>query len=297
MGYAIANPSYKNDACLLMVLDHCCLQRLADLVHGVKSWNLSLPDIFVQITTPMLKSLEKPNLDGKTNQADKVALYAENLYKQFVLHHQGGMRLSVLQGVSLLIEAGECVALRGPSGSGKSTLMRSLYANYRIDDGSIWVRHQGSWVDLPTLEPHELMAVRQQTIGYVSQFLRVIPRVPALEVAAEPLIALGMDNESAEEKIKTLFCQLNLPERLWSLSPTTFSGGEKQRVNIARAFAMDYPILLLDEPTAALDAANREVVMQLIEQRKAQGCAMVGIFHDEDVRDRVSDRELVFAAS
>lgn len=244
----------------------------------------------------MLKSLEKPNFDGKTNNAEHVALYADNVYKQFVLHHQGGIRLPVLEGVSLLVEAGKCVALKGPSGSGKSTLMRSLYANYRIDRGAIWVRHQNDWVNLPTLAPHELIAVRQQTIGYVSQFLRVIPRVPAVDVAAEPLMQLGTDSETAQDKIKDLFQQLNLPERLWSLSPTTFSGGEKQRVNIARAFAVDYPILLLDEPTAALDAANREVVMQLIEHRKAQGCAMVGIFHDADVRDRVCDHELVFSA-
>lgn len=172
--------------------------------------------------------------------------------------------------------------------------MRSLYANYRIDTGDIWVKHQGTWVNLPALEPHELLSVRQHTLGYVSQFLRVIPRVPAVEVAAEPLEELGVDSESAYAKVKGLFQRLNLPERLWYLSPTTFSGGEKQRVNIAKAFAVDYPIMLLDEPTSALDATNREVVMQLIEERKAQGCAMVGIFHDDEVRERVCDRVLNF---
>ncbi|MBD2231650.1 phosphonate C-P lyase system protein PhnL [Phormidium tenue] len=221
-------------------------------------------------------------------------LRAEELYKRFVLHHQGGVSIPVLEGVSLTVQAGECVALQGPSGSGKSTFMRSLYANYRIDKGSIWVKHQGDWVDLPQLPPHQLLAVRQHTIGYVSQFLRVIPRVPALEVAAEPLLDLGIAPDIAYDKIQSLFARLNLPERLWQLSPTTFSGGEKQRVNIARAFSVSYPILLLDEPTSALDAANREVVMQLIEARKAQGCAMVGIFHDDEVRERVCDRILQF---
>ncbi len=221
-------------------------------------------------------------------------LEADGLYKSFVLHHQGGACIPVLEGVSLTVQAGECVALQGPSGSGKSTLMRSLYANYRIDKGSIWVKHQGNWVDLPQLPPHQLLDVRQHTIGYVSQFLRVIPRVPALEVAAEPLLELGIDPDIAYDKIRLLFTQLNLPERLWQLSPTTFSGGEKQRVNIARAFSVNYPILLLDEPTSALDAANRDVVMQLIEARKAQGCAMVGIFHDDEVRERVCDRILQF---
>ncbi|MEO1593016.1 MAG: phosphonate C-P lyase system protein PhnL [Cyanobacteria bacterium J06632_22] len=219
-------------------------------------------------------------------------LQANNLVKGFTLHTQGGTHLSVLQGVSLTLEAGDCIALSGPSGSGKSTFMRALYANYRIDSGDIWVRHQSHWVNLPQLESHELMAVRRHSLGYVSQFLRVIPRVPALEVAAEPLIDSGTDRETALDKIRTLFRQLNLPERLWSLSPTTFSGGEKQRVNIARAFAMDYPILLLDEPTSALDAQNRAVVIDLILQRKAQGCGLIGIFHDEEVKRAVcQDRE------
>ena len=225
-----------------------------------------------------------------------ILLQAEAIHKSFVLHHQGGVRLPVLEGVSLTVQAGECVALVGESGSGKSTLMRSLYGNYRIDRGSIWVRHQDTWVDLPQLLPHELMAVRQQTLGYVSQFLRVIPRVPALEVAAEPLLERGMEPEAATDRIRELFTRLNLPERLWALSPTTFSGGEKQRVNIARAFAVPYPVLLLDEPTSALDATNRAVVMALIEERKAQGCALVGIFHDEEVRDRVCTRQLTTLA-
>ncbi|MEM6519664.1 MAG: phosphonate C-P lyase system protein PhnL [Cyanobacteria bacterium P01_C01_bin.70] len=243
----------------------------------------------------MLTHIQQPDLQGLTGSPERILLYADNLHKCFVLHHQGSVRLPVLQGISLAVEAGTCVALRGPSGSGKSTFMRSLYANYRIDQGHIWVKHHQHWLDLPTLEPHEVMAIRQYTLGYVSQFLRVIPRVPALEVAAEPLMDLGLAAEPARDRIRGLFRRLHLPERLWDLSPTTFSGGEKQRVNIARAFAVNYPILLLDEPTSALDATNREVVMQLIQERKAQGCAMVGIFHDDEVRKRVCDRALDFA--
>ncbi|MEM8613629.1 MAG: phosphonate C-P lyase system protein PhnL [Cyanobacteria bacterium P01_H01_bin.105] len=224
-------------------------------------------------------------------------LQAEQLYKSFVLHHQNGVQLPVLTGVSLTVNPGECVALQGPSGSGKSTFMRALYANYRVDSGSIWVRHRGQWVDLPQLQAHQLLAVRQHTLGYVSQFLRVIPRVPAVEVAADPLLELGTEPEIAQATVRDLFSRLKLPENLWQLSPTTFSGGEKQRVNIARAFSVDYPILLLDEPTSALDAANREVVIQLIEERKAKGCAMVGIFHDDEVRERVCARTLSFGQS
>jgi len=225
---------------------------------------------------------------------DPALLIAQDLHKQFVLHNQGGAELPVLSGVSLRVEPGECVALQGASGSGKSTFMRSLYGNYRVNSGHIWIRQGEQWLDLPQLPAHELMQLRQQTLGYVSQFLRVIPRVPAVTVAAEPLRAIGLRQAAAEDKIKALFERLNLPERLWQLSPTTFSGGEKQRVNIARAFAVDYPILLLDEPTSALDAANREVVSQLIEEAKAKGRALVGIFHDDEVRDRLCNRSLTF---
>lgn len=234
-------------------------------------------------------------LSPSSSLPNNVRIHAVSLHKTFVLHPQGGIRLPVLEGVSLTVHAGDCVALRGASGSGKSTFMRSLYGNYRIDSGDIWLRHGESWKNLPKLAPHELIEVRRRTLGYVSQFLRVIPRVPALEVAAEPLLNLGVEREAALNQIRELFARLKLPERLWPLSPTTFSGGEKQRINIARAFAVNYPILLLDEPTSALDAANRAVVMELIQERKSQGCAMIGIFHDDEVRSQVSNRNLIFA--
>ena len=220
-------------------------------------------------------------------------LHIENLHKSFILHQQGGVRLPVLEEISLTLNPGECVALSGASGSGKSTFMRCIYGNYRADSGSVWVKHEGHWLDLCQLLPHELLAVRQKTIGYVSQFLRVIPRVPALEVAAELLLDLGEDPKVALTKVQDLFHRLQLPERLWHLSPTTFSGGEKQRVNLARALVVNFPILLLDEPTSALDATNRQVVMEILEERKSMGCALIGIFHDQEVRSsRLCNREL-----
>nr|WP_216595533.1 phosphonate C-P lyase system protein PhnL [Myxosarcina sp. GI1] len=200
--------------------------------------------------------------------ASVTLLYATRIFKQFTLHNQGGIKLPVLENVNLEVKAGECVALTGVSGSGKSTFMKALYGNYGIDDGEIWLKHEDNWVDLAQLQPHEVIEVRQKTIGYVSQFLRVIPRVPALDVAVEPLLELGIDIDTAYRKIQELFSLLNLPERLWQLSPTTFSGGEKQRVNIARALAVDYPIFLLDEPTSALDAKNRQVVVDLLIAKK-----------------------------
>lgn len=232
-----------------------------------------------------------------TSLSSNTLLYAMRIFKEFTLHNQGGIHLPVLANISLEVKAGECVALTGVSGSGKSTLMKSLYGNYGIDRGEIWVKHENRWVDLAQLQPHEIIEIRRKTIGYVSQFLRVIPRVPALDVAAEPLLELGIDITTAYQKIKELFSLLNLPSRLWQLSPTTFSGGEKQRVNIARALAVDYPIFLLDEPTSALDEKNRQVVVKLLLAKKQQGCALIGIFHDEKVKSSLGSRELLFTAN
>ena len=212
------------------------------------------------------------------------------LSKTFVLHHQNGARLPVLDCVDLDVQRGECVVLHGPSGAGKSTLLRSLYANYRIQQGSVEIRHAGEWVNLADAAPRELLAVRAQTVGYVSQFLRVIPRVPALELVAQPLLGAGVARRDAESRAGALLARMNVPEKLWSLPPATFSGGEQQRVNIARGFISRFPVLLLDEPTAALDAANRAVVADMIDDARREGAAIVGIFHDDEVRGRVATR-------
>lgn len=211
-----------------------------------------------------------------------------NLSKTFTLHNQGGVVIPVMQGAELSVARGQCVALTGASGAGKSTLMRMIYGNYLAASGQILV----DGVDVTKAEPREILSLRRHTLGYVSQFLRVVPRVPTLDVVAEPLLAVGAETEAARDKARDLLTRLRIPERLWSLSPTSFSGGEQQRVNIARGFAHDYPAMLLDEPTASLDAANRETVLSLIEEAKARGAAIVGIFHDEAARDRVCDREI-----
>ena len=211
-----------------------------------------------------------------------------NVSKTFTLHNQGGAVLEVMRGASLTVPAGECVALTGASGAGKSTLMRIIYGNYLAAGGSVVV----GGVDVTQSEPRDILKLRREVLGYVSQFLRVVPRVPTIEVVAEPLLAIGTPMDEAKDRAASLLQKLNIPEPLWSLSPTTFSGGEQQRVNIARGFAHSYPVLLLDEPTASLDATNREIVLGLIEEAKASGTAIVGIFHDEAARDRVCDREI-----
>ena len=215
-------------------------------------------------------------------------IHVENLAKNFVLHNQGSVAIPVLAGASFSVAAGECVALVGESGAGKSTVMRILYGNYLAQGGLVSI----GGVDITRAAPREILALRRETLGYVSQFLRVVPRVPTLEVVAEPLLALGRTEDEALARARDLLTRLRIPERLWSLSPTTFSGGEQQRVNIARGFAHSYPALLLDEPTASLDATNRETVLSLIEEAKAGGAAIVGIFHDLDARVRVADREI-----
>lgn len=217
-------------------------------------------------------------------------LIVSHVTKSFTMHLRGGIRLPVVANVDFAVKAGECVVLGGPSGIGKSSILKMLYGNYAVDAGQVLVTHQGPTVDLASADPRAVIRLRRHVIGYVSQFLRTVPRVSALNVVAEPLLALGTAEDEARAKASSLLRRLNLPEALWSLPPATFSGGEQQRVNIARGFITAHPILLLDEPTASLDATNRAVVVEMIAEKKAEGVALLGIFHDEDVREKVADR-------
>ena len=213
-----------------------------------------------------------------------------NAEKTFVMHLQGGVQLPVVRGVSFQVAAGECVVLAGPSGAGKSSILKMIFGNYCCDGGEIVVRHDGAVIDIARAEPRAILGVRRQTIGYVSQFLRALPRVAAIDVVAEPVLADGVARKEAHERASHLLGRLNIPERLWGLPPATFSGGEQQRVNIARGFISQRPILLLDEPTASLDSNNRAVVLELVAAKKRDGVAIVAIVHDDEVRDAIADR-------
>lgn len=217
-------------------------------------------------------------------------IVVEDLAKTFTLHNADEAAIPVFAGLRLEVGPGECVVLAGASGVGKSTLMRSIYGNYLPTAGAVRVLHDGAYVDITTALPHTVLDIRRRTLGYVSQFLRVIPRIPTLQLVMEPLLENSVDAQEAQERAETLLAALRLPKAHWDLPPATFSGGEQQRVNIARSFIRNYPVMLLDEPTASLDAENRAIVVQLIRQALERGAAMIGIFHDHDVRDAVATR-------
>lgn len=217
-------------------------------------------------------------------------IVVEDLAKTFVLHNADDATIPVFERLNLEVAPGECVVLAGESGVGKSTLMRSIYGNYLPTQGAVRVRHDGAYVDITRALPHQVLDVRRRTLGYVSQFLRVIPRISTLHLVMEPLLENGVDPKEAQDRAEGLLSALRLPKAHWDLPPATFSGGEQQRVNIARSFIRNYPVLLLDEPTASLDAENRAIVVGLIQQALDAGAAMIGIFHDHDVRDAVATR-------
>lgn len=216
----------------------------------------------------------------------------EDVSKAFTLHNQGETRLPVFTGVSFTVEVAEALVLAGPSGSGKSSLLRLMYGNYRPTAGRIEINHGGTLLDIVTATPRQVLRARRRTLGFVSQFLRVIPRVATIDIVRDPLLARGVDSTTATRRASDILARLNLPERLWPLPPATFSGGEQQRVNIARSFVEPAPILLIDEPTASLDEANRDVVVELISEARQRGSTIVGIFHDEAVRARIATRYL-----
>ena len=224
-------------------------------------------------------------------------LQMKQVSKRFTMHNQEGAQLQVLDQVNLSVNAGECVVLDGPSGMGKSTLLKLIFANYRASSGHIQVQQvNGEWLELTEASARELVRMRRDSVGYVSQFLRVIPRVSALDVVAEPLIEDKPDPAEAlgpaREKARAWLTRLRIPERLWHLPPATFSGGEQQRINIARNMIKPRPLLLLDEPTASLDAANTRTVIELIQEAAGRGAAIVGIFHDAEVGAAVATRRV-----
>lgn len=217
-----------------------------------------------------------------------------NLSKQFTLHLQNSTALTVLQDFNLTLSPGECVRLSGPSGMGKSTVLKLAFGNYRASSGQILVRSpEGPFIDMTQASARSVLHLRSHSMAYVSQFLRVIPRVAAIDIVAEPLLESGLEivsREQAREQAAHWLTRLRIPEALWKLPPATFSGGEQQRINLARSFIKPRPLLLLDEPTASLDPVNTQTVIDMIVQARKQGIAILGIFHDDSVAQEVVSR-------
>lgn len=221
----------------------------------------------------------------------EVMISARGISKKFVMHQQNGAVINVFDQLNFDAYAGSCLILAGQSGSGKSTLLRMMYGNYLANSGELKIKKGDQWVDMVTATPRQIVELRKDNIGYVSQFLKTIPRVTTLNVVMQPALERGINKEDAQKRAESLLSRLNIPERLWHLAPSTFSGGEQQRVNIARGFMVSWPILLLDEPTASLDEKNRDVVLELIQEAKDNGSSIIGIFHDAYVRQQVGNRQ------
>jgi alpha-D-ribose 1-methylphosphonate 5-triphosphate synthase subunit PhnL len=210
--------------------------------------------------------------------------------KHFTLHEQG-KQIPSSHNVNLEVYAGELTALIGPTGAGKSSVLKGIYRTYLPSAGEIlYCDRHGELVDLAQVDEYRMLQLRHEEIGFVTQFLFCLPRQSTLDVVAHPLVVRGESRESGRNKAAEMLAALNLPERLWSISPATFSGGEKQRVNLARGLVPKPRLLLLDEPTASLDPVTAERVIGIIEGIKQEGVAMLAIFHHPELTQRLGDR-------
>lgn len=218
---------------------------------------------------------------------------SEGLSKTFLMHVRGGTRIAAFREVSFHLAPGEFLGISGPSGAGKSSLLKCLYRTYVPSAGAIWYTDARSETrDLAAADEHVVLRLRRQEIGYISQFFPVIPRVSALDTIANSMVARGFPREASLGRARELLARLAIPPSLWGMSPSTFSGGEKQRVNIIHAVIAQPRLLLLDEPTSSLDAAAAREAVRLIRELKEKGTAMIGVFHDVSLLESLSDRVL-----
>ena len=219
-----------------------------------------------------------------------IRLDVKNLDKTFTVHTRGSIEVKGFENINFQVKNGEFLSLFGPSGAGKSSILKTLFRTYTTTSGDIlFTRDDRSTINLACATESEILELRKGEIGYVSQFLQILPRVSAVDVVAEPLIFKGESEESAREQAKEMLDYLSIREELFDLSPLTFSGGEQQRVNIAKGIIAPKSLLLLDEPTASLDKTNTMKVVEKLKELKQKGVAMVGIFHDLEAMEMISD--------
>ncbi len=225
-----------------------------------------------------------------TALAEQPLLEVEQLQKRFRLHLLDGRLIEPFGKISLTARSGQLVMISGKSGAGKTTIIKCIYRTYLSDSGHIWYNSlEAGRVDLVTASERTILDLRESEIGYCSQFLRVLPRVAALDVAAEPLLRRGMAREEAQTEATKWLARLGIEESRWQAYPVTFSGGEQQRLNLARAFITAPRLLLLDEPTASLDAGSKSIVLEMIAEAKAKGVAILAVSHDTESLAKLAD--------
>ena len=213
---------------------------------------------------------------------DGALLSVEDLHKRFRLHLLGGLLVEPVRGISFQLNEGEFGVIAGPSGVGKSTILKCIYRSYLPSDGAIRYRNaHGSWTDLATCPERDVIEIRRTEFAYVTQFLRCAPRVVAEEVVARARIEQGHPHDEALEEAGSLLQRFKIPEKLWRAYPVTFSGGEQQRVNLARAIIKKPRLLMLDEPTASLDSQSVEIFLEALEEVRRQNTTCLSIFHDQ----------------
>ena len=220
-------------------------------------------------------------------------LEVNDLSKAFNLHILNNKRIEALKSITFTMKQGEIIGLTGKSGSGKSSLMKCIYRTYLASSGEInYHAANGDTIDLVKASDHTIIELRRQEINYCSQFLSVIPRVTAVDVVCENLFRIEKDKEAARKKAKEMLEHLALPTELFDAFPVTFSGGEQQRINVARAIIAAPRFLLIDEPTASLDARTKDVVIGMILDLKKNGTTVLCISHDEYTLSQMTDRRI-----
>jgi alpha-D-ribose 1-methylphosphonate 5-triphosphate synthase subunit PhnL len=224
------------------------------------------------------------------DSASPYKLHVHNLRKIFTLHNRGGIQVLGFDNVDFSLKCGQLLALSGPSGAGKSSILKTIFRTYLADQGNIYFRRgNGTEVDLANCPENRVLDLRRREIGFVTQFLKILPRISALDCVAHPLIEIGVGEERAREQARQMLTRLGIRRELFDLSPLTFSGGEQQRVNIARGIIAPKELILLDEPTASLDRKSSDIVLELLADLKKKGIAMVAIFHDQRKIEQIAD--------
>lgn len=217
-------------------------------------------------------------------------LEIRELSKNFALHNLGGKIIRGFDSLSFSLAKGSALVLTGPSGTGKSSVLKCIYRAYLPERGSIFFNSTTLGpIDLAHASEQKVLELREGEISYVTQFLKVLPRVPTLEVVAQPLVAAGVNWDEARDCAFSMLCRLGIPKSHFDVSPVTFSGGEQQRVNIARAVIHKPRLLLLDEPTASLDPQSMDVVLQILKELKEEKTSILAVFHDQEIAARIAD--------